>query len=419
MKLTIAGKESLDQLETWAHQMFAAVPNKNAPIPDVPATPHPLTPTELGFAVHVIPVQSIRSVELLFPFPSFADRYHSHPEGYLSHLLGHESEGSILSYLKQKDWALSLSAGNGSGGRNFDFFKITISLTEEGLLHVHDVATIVFQYIAMLRKEGPQQWVHEEVRRLSAMNFRFQEKSRVSNYVSQIAGSMHLFAPQDILSGHYLMEVYDPEAISQGLTALDPANFRMTITAKELLTDGANTADDDAEIDEDDAKAAAAAKKPAHPLTEGHDDIEWKTAQVYGTQYRIIPFSSDFVKKVKKARPIDALHLPKANPFIAENFDIELQRGVPHNKMLLLEDTKLLRTWYWPDVVFKVPKVVIEMRLQVPQLGVSPRQHVEISIWLAMIRDLLSDEAYFAETAGLNYSFQAPDLDRLMIRVTG
>lgn len=30
---------------------------------------------------------------------------------YISHLLGHEGEGSILSYLKNKGWANELSAG--------------------------------------------------------------------------------------------------------------------------------------------------------------------------------------------------------------------------------------------------------------------------------------------------------------------
>ena len=39
------------------------------------------------------------------------DKYRAKPQGYLSHLLGHEGSGSVLSLLKKKGLANELSAG--------------------------------------------------------------------------------------------------------------------------------------------------------------------------------------------------------------------------------------------------------------------------------------------------------------------
>lgn len=41
--------------------------------------------------------------------------------------------GSILSLLKKKGWANYLSAGPSHGGVGFEFFRISIDLTESGL----------------------------------------------------------------------------------------------------------------------------------------------------------------------------------------------------------------------------------------------------------------------------------------------
>lgn len=65
--------------------------------------------------------------------PSYAKYYKKAPTRLISHLLGHEAQGSILYYLKIKGWAEELSAGVSRRANDFDLFKIDIDLTEEGL----------------------------------------------------------------------------------------------------------------------------------------------------------------------------------------------------------------------------------------------------------------------------------------------
>ena len=60
--------------------------------------------------------------------------YTSQPGHFLSHLLGHEGKGSLLSYLKAKGWASGLFAGGQSGeAGTYGFFKVTVELSEQVL----------------------------------------------------------------------------------------------------------------------------------------------------------------------------------------------------------------------------------------------------------------------------------------------
>lgn len=73
--------------------------------------------------------------------PSFSYQY-EHPslhrkkaDDYLSHLIGHEGRGSLLSALKSRGWASELSGGVTEQSTAFYLFDIVISLTEAGLAH--------------------------------------------------------------------------------------------------------------------------------------------------------------------------------------------------------------------------------------------------------------------------------------------
>lgn len=54
---------------------------------------HPLTAAELQNVIKVKPVKNMRSLIVTFPFPDYNPYYMAQPQRYLSHLIGHESEG--------------------------------------------------------------------------------------------------------------------------------------------------------------------------------------------------------------------------------------------------------------------------------------------------------------------------------------
>ena len=98
----------------------------------------------------------------------------------------------MLSELKSRGWVNTLVGGQKSGSKGFGFFVVNVDLTEEGMKHVDDIVTLVFQYLAMLKKTGPQQWVWDECKDLNAMQFRFKDKERPQSYVCGLAGHMQV-----------------------------------------------------------------------------------------------------------------------------------------------------------------------------------------------------------------------------------
>lgn len=71
--------------------------------------------------------------------------FFAQPEAYLSHLIGHEGKGSILSELKSRGWSNSLLAGHNTLARGFGFFDIMVDLTQEGFENIDEIIKIIFQ----------------------------------------------------------------------------------------------------------------------------------------------------------------------------------------------------------------------------------------------------------------------------------
>lgn len=70
----------------------------------------------------------------------------------MSHLIGHEGKGSILSELKRRGWCNNLLAGHTTSARGFGFFDITVDLTQEGLENVEEITKIIFQVYTPLHR---------------------------------------------------------------------------------------------------------------------------------------------------------------------------------------------------------------------------------------------------------------------------
>ena len=91
-----------------------------------------------GGRLHVLPaVKQGHNLTLTFQLPSLFHAYKAKPDDYISHLVGHEGRGSLLSALKAKGWASAISAGVSESGyeRNSAvyMFEVTVTLTEAGL----------------------------------------------------------------------------------------------------------------------------------------------------------------------------------------------------------------------------------------------------------------------------------------------
>lgn len=102
-------------------------------------------------AYNVVPVNDERSVVLswVVPYTSAENRRRRidcKPSLIVGALLGGESKGSLLSYLKdEKEWVTSLGAAVIDENADFEVFACALDLTSEGLKRKEEVIESVFR----------------------------------------------------------------------------------------------------------------------------------------------------------------------------------------------------------------------------------------------------------------------------------
>lgn len=115
-------------------------------------------------------------VELTWAMPPLHDLYRSKPHQYLSWIIGYEGKGSLSSYLRKKMWCLQIFSGNEESGFEYNsmyaLFNLSLMLTEQGYNHLPEVLNAVFSFINLMRKEGPQKRIYDEISQIKQMNFK-------------------------------------------------------------------------------------------------------------------------------------------------------------------------------------------------------------------------------------------------------
>ncbi|CAJ1362316.1 unnamed protein product, partial [Effrenium voratum] len=99
------------------------------------------------------------------------------------------------------------------------------------------VAHCGFLYLSMLKTQGPQQWVFDELRRAQDMSWRFLEETDPVEYVQKLACQMLPDlgrAPEHILKGDWMLSRWDPEAISQFLGRLAPEKCFLALVSSSF-----------------------------------------------------------------------------------------------------------------------------------------------------------------------------------------
>ena len=366
MSLAVLGRESLDSLQEMVLDRFTEVQDKAVKVP-VWSEP-PFSPEQCGTRTYVVPVKDIRNLNITWGVPDLTDHYRSSPGSYLGHLIGHEGPGSLLSELKSRGWVNTLVGGQKSGSRGFGFFVVNVDLTEEGINHVDDIVMLVFQYLSMLRAQGPQEWVFNECKDLNSMQFRFKDKERPQSYVCSLAGYLHDYPAQEVLTAGYLITDWDPELITEVLDHLVPDKVRVAVIAQQFAADCDQT-------------------EP------------W-----YGAKYKCEKIEEEKIQTWKDCGLHDNLRLPEKNDFIPANFSLTERDDHPSTHPTILQQDALGRLWFKQDNEFLLPKNCINIELKSP-IAYSDPHHGNLTYMFGMLfKDELNEYAYAAELAGLGYS---------------
>ena len=380
MKLVVLGKEPLDTLEHWVADLFDGVKNKDLP-PNRWDHAQPYAPEDLLTQTFAKPVMDNRMLDIYFLYRDEDELYRSHPSRYLSHLIGHEGPGSILSYIKAKGWANGLSAGGATVCHGAGIFEISIRLTKDGLANYKEVVKTVFQYIALIKETPPQEWIVDEMKGMNEVDFRFKQKTPASSFTNRLSSVMQQPLPREwLLSGQRLIREFDEKELAKALSLLRPDNYRITVISQEFPGD-------------------------------------WNMREKwYGTEYRYEKIPADFqaeiyhaINSTAKERPSE-LHLPHRNEFIPTRLSVEKKVAEPAKTPWLIRNDPGVRLWWKKDDRFWVPKATLKVTLRSPLVMITPENVVKANLYCWLVKDALDEYSYDAEIAGLDYDLHHSSL---------
>lgn len=362
MTLVVLGKQSTTELETMVTQLFSGIPNRQATPPQID---QPLfESTRLPLRIDISPVKDIRHLSIQFPLPSVYPYYRTKPTHYIANLLGHEGRGSLLSYLKQRGWAESLSAGLGHNASDASTFNISVTLTRQGLQQTDAILEAIFAYIWLIKERGIESWRFKEQQRLSEMEFDFKENGSNMHYVTTLASRLHHYPESEVLRAPYSMDRFEPELIAQLLAQMTPDNMILTRVAKGLKTDSVSP---------------------------------W-----FNAPYAHHPISSRQLADWQSPPSYKELKLPEENPFIPENLSVKSDTDnspIPVASNIMQGITLLHRK----DVSFNTPRANFYFAIRSPKANDSPEHALLTELYVKAANDQLSEFSYPAYLAGLNY----------------
>ncbi|WP_194435946.1 insulinase family protein [Vibrio fluminensis] len=365
MTLVLIGQQSLDEMQEWANEKFANIKNNqlrgksiSEPFTDIRST---------GIWVDVEPIKDIRKLIMAFPMPSTGEYYHTKPLSYFAHLLGYEGENSLMLELKDAGWITSLSAGGGVSGSNYREFNISCTLTQEGLSHVDEIIQAVFNYIAIIKARGLDEWRYLEKKAVLESAFRFQEPTRPMDMASHLVVNMQHYESEDIIYGDFKMAQYQADVLRDLARYFTTDNLRVTQIVKGLTYE---------------------------------EHAKW-----YDTPYSVKLISPEQKEFYQQPSTIKA-ELPARNPFICYDLTPKALQSNDETPSII-SDLPGFKLWHLQDSEFRVPKGVIYVAIDSPHAVANPTNIVKTRLCVEMFLDALAKETYQAEIAGMGYNLYA------------
>jgi len=387
MTLCIVGKEDTPTLEAMVRQAFSGVPNKDItmPIGDCVSDKPPFLPKDWNRLLLQNPVKDVKELSFCWVIPYQAPNWKTKPSQYISHLLGYEGTGSVISVLKQKGLISGCTSGDGAWLEGaFSLMNVNFDLTDKGLSNLTEIGTHLFTFIGLLQKLPVEKWIAEEIMKLRKIQFKFGEDMGPFDLCPQVAAAMHNYPPSESLAGDTLVYDYDADVISSVLARLTLESVRVSHQAKCL-------ADKCTEKDTSYDSPMAFLPLEAEWLE------KWSAA--------LLPGDGSAEAAVNAAAAM-GLHLPKPNPFIPEDLSLRELPAEPPLLPVLLESSipPVARIFHRQDDTFKQPKAYVTFQIYSPFAMQNVETCTAAEIWCRCVEEALSEFAYDAEVAGVKYS---------------
>ena len=370
-------------------------------------------PSRFPFALHIAPVREKRDVTVIWPMPlsaSMHDDARRPAIRLLSHLIGHEGEGSLFAALQAEGLATHVGASQRISADRFCALQVAVGLTPEGEAALSHVLTRVYEYVGTLAAAGvgaeaAAQW--EELAAISLTKFVYAERGDAYSDSKTWASRMHQYGAECVLSGGKVLGAFPSQAFAKCLSLLTPSNMILLRESKAVCKYGANAEPAPEDDDEGDGVSIVT---PVPPLPPGAQRL---SDPYYGVPYERHPIPPTLLADLAAARARGGgtlLHLPEPNRYVTTDFDmVATPRPAPptytsphppirttapldHTAAPAAPAASACRLEHWHDteVSFGKPKATIIASFACPT---DPIKRCLLNLWLTLldqVRALLS-----------------------------
>jgi len=361
MCLAIFTSENVDDVLELVSQSFGALKAGEEANTEWPAL---YTPEQLAVEINIVPLQTARRMIVTFALPGLHQDFRTKPLNYLSHLIGDEGEGSLLAYLKNKNWVTNLIAGSGIEGEDFKDFNVSFQLTEQGLANRDHILQALFSFIALISNAMDEKWRYQEKAHLGALAYQYEDNPKLQNIVCDYSQHLFSFSSDDIKLFRIVIDSFDKEVLENALSYFRPDNIRVKMIAPELATD--------------------------------------TVCRFYNAKYQMRPLSQTLLSQLCHPENIPELQLPPPNPYLGDDYHLTIPQAENLTPRLLL-DSDYTKLWFAQDDTFHSPKGDLYVSFDTPAFSDDLLAVAAKRIWLAALNDYLQAKYYRAEIAGLHY----------------
>lgn len=157
----------------------------------------------------MVPVSESHLLQIQWQVDYYQRDYKSKSVEYITHLLGHEGENSLLSFLINENLAYELTSSVSDNMRLYSNISIEITLTQYGQGNLFKVFHAVGEYLQLIKTHPVQKWVWDEMKAMKKHLFEFKEKSNPVGSTVLLSRKMSEYPIEDILISSFVMDVFD------------------------------------------------------------------------------------------------------------------------------------------------------------------------------------------------------------------
>ena len=347
------------------------------------------------------PTDNRPALVVSIPFPSAYRNYRAMSGTYCSYIVGHECDGSILDVLKRKGYATSLVAGSHDSALDqvHGAFQVRISLSDEGVAHVAEVLSIVFQFLSLLTNQPVDATLLREALAVRQAEFALANIADPENHTIQLVIGASFFGLAHAWSGLSVLH--------------DSPETARAVAAEELTYLRAD-------------RCVVIFRRPDSTIEtvdrwEGLPEVV-RSPLTCQTTFCKAPytFSQMSMSTIQQwAHPATVhpwLHLPHENPFavdLAEKFIVFSESASPKAARVTLDPPLCVSSprgdfwWRADDGRYKMPTAAFYLELQSPACGMTALDRFFTSVLKEIVKHTLTETLYFAELGCMPSSLQA------------